>query len=123
MNFQQWAQAVAPEVATARGYSVEDVATEPGEIAAQLSRARKYAVIMGELKTEAKSWVLKSRAVAIENTRNRKPDFNSDERKSISDADPDYLAALKIHGHISSTHEALKSMHFEILNDRRTSKF
>jgi len=102
---------------------VAEVSTEPGEIAAQLSKARKCAVEMGELKAEATSWVLRTKAAATQKVRATCIGYRVDELKAMAEAEPEYLAALIIRGDIAATADALKSMHYEILNDRRTSRF
>lgn len=120
LTFKQWVITKADSIAEARGVSVEDIATEPGALQTQVARARQHAVVMDELKADAKSWVLKAKAAAIQDARRKYADYATDERKAMAESDTDYLLALKIFGDIAATASALKSMHFEILNDRRT---
>lgn len=121
LTFEQWVILRADAIAEARGVSVEDVATEPAELAKQLARARQHLVIVGELKADATSWVNKTRALAVQEARRKYPDYPVDERRVMADADPLYVAALKVRDDVAATAAALKAMHFEILNDRRTS--
>jgi len=121
MNLDEWIIANSVAIAEARGVSVEEVANEPGEISNQLARIRQHFLAMGMLKNDATTWVNKTRALAMQKIRNDEEKYTADERKLLSDADPDYLKALHIRGEIQATESALKSFHFELLNDRRTS--
>lgn len=121
LSFDDWIIANACRIADAREVSVEDLKTEPGELSAQLSRVRQHFVSIGEVKADATSWVNKTKALAVQRVRKEYPDFNANERKAMVDADPDYIKALHIRGDIITTAAALKSMGFEIMNDRRTS--
>lgn len=122
MNYQfaQWVTGKADAIAEARGVSVEDVATEPGEITVQIARARKNYVVMGVLKADASSWVNKTRAMALVKVKDTTTGFSADERKILADADDDYLKALRIKGEIAVTATALRSMAFEIRDERKS---
>ena len=121
MTFDEWVVANAEAIAAARAVSVEDLCAEPGALATQLARVRQHVVSLGTVKADATSWVNKTRALAVQGTRMNCGEYSSNERKVIADADPTYLSALKLKEDVGTTMSALKSMHFEILNDRRTS--
>ncbi len=121
LDFDDWVLQHAESIAEARRVSVAALGTEPGEIAAQLAHVRRYFVQMGLLLQDATSWVLKSHAVATQETRKKYGDYPADERKIMAKADPSYLCALKMQGDIETTVSALKQMHFEILNGRRAT--
>lgn len=121
LDFDDWVLRHAEDIAEARRVSVASLGTEPGEIAAQLTHARRYFIQMGLLLQDATSWVLKSHAVATQETRNKWPEMTADERRVMTKADPSYLCALKVQGDLEITVSALKSLHFEILNGRRAT--
>lgn len=121
LTFEQWVVSKADQISEARGVSVEDLATEPGELSKQLARVRQHFVAMGEVKADATSWVNKARAAAIQTVFKTHDEYSSQERKMIADADPTFLQALRMKEEVANTIAALKAMHFEILNDRRSS--
>ena len=123
MNFTQWVVENTEKIVKARACSVEDISTEPGAIAAQLARARQSSVEVGELKADATAWVLKTKAAAIQKIHSQSLGYRADEMKAMAEADADYLAAIKMRDNIATTVAALKTMSFEIMNDRRTSRF
>ena len=120
-DFGAWIQSNADLIAEARGVSVENPPADHGEIGAQLARARQFFVAMGSLKGEATGWVNKTRALAMVRVRHLHSNMSADERRILTDADPEYLLALKMKTDIAVTEAALKSLGFEGMNDRRSS--
>ena len=121
LTFDAWIKQKAEAIAEARGVSVEDVATEPGEVSRQIARARQHFVAMGELKADASSWVNKTRALAVVRVRKENGDYGADERKIMIDADPEYVRAVHVRSELTVTVTALRGMIFEIMNGRRSN--
>ncbi len=121
LTFDEWVVAKALTIAEARGVSVEDLATEPAELSKQLARCRQQFVAMGEVKADATSWVLKTHAVAIQEARKKYAGYSAKERSTMAESNDTYLRALRIREDVATTLAALKTMSFEIMNDRRTS--
>lgn len=120
MTFDDWVVAQANAISDARAVSVADVGADPGEVALQLQKSRQHFVAVAELKADATSWVNKTYAAALESA--RKAGLRSaDERRAAAEADATYNRALEIQAKLAATLRALDKLHFEILNDRRTS--
>jgi hypothetical protein len=120
-TFAEWVTLNASKVEEARKASTAELSTEPGPIANQLRHVRRHFVLMGYLLADAKTWTLKAHASATQEVRRKYPDYNGDERKAMAKSEDDYVKALHIEQMIETTASALKQMHFEILNGRRTT--
>lgn len=121
MTFDEWVVSIADQISDARTASVADLEAEPGALAAQLANVRKHIVALGTIKADATSWVNKTKALAVTKAYTDHPDASTAERKVFYEADETYLLALKLKEDVGTTMSALKSMHYEILNDRKTS--
>lgn len=119
MNFSEWVVQHTDAIVEARKCSVQDLSPDPGMLSKQLQDCRKHYVAIGELKSDAVSWVNKTYALAVVAARDN-PKYNGDERKAMAEADDTYNLALKLKDDLSTTMRALDKMHFEILNDRRS---
>lgn len=120
-SLESWIIKHSATITEARRVSVAPLETEPGPMANQMSHVRKCFVSVGFLLQDAKTWVLKSHAVATQETRKNNPDLTAEERRIVTKADPTYLRALDVEGKLDITVAALKSLHYEAMSVRKTT--